>query len=126
MQPEERFWNKVQPTGFCWLWTAATQRDGYGRFGLTHDHIVQAHRFAYERLVGPIPDGMELDHLCRVRRCVNPDHLEVVTHAENMQRGIHSNSLKLRCLRGHEYTTHSGGKRYCNTCRKERYAARTG
>jgi hypothetical protein len=71
----------------CWLWQGNIHPDkGYGimrRGGLTR----RAHRFFYETLVGPVPDGLELDHLCRVRHCVNPDHLEPVTHAENLRRG---------------------------------------
>ena len=84
----DRFWPKVEFTGFCWNWTAGTSAKGYGCFRLGgHDgKRTSAHRVAYELLVGPIPDGLELDHLCRNRRCVNPDHLEPVTGDENKRR----------------------------------------
>lgn len=80
----EAFLSKVRllPTG-CLEWTAGTCNTGYGRYGRRS----RAHRFAYERLVGAVPDGMELDHLCRNRRCVRPDHLQPVTHTENIRRG---------------------------------------
>ena len=82
-----RFMAKVDTTapGGCWLWTAHRNADGYGVFRFD-GQMGGAHRFAYRLLVGPVPEGMELDHLCRVRHCVNPDHLEVVTHAENVRR----------------------------------------
>ena len=82
---EARFWEKVDvdPLG-CWLWTASVNEDGYGQF--MADRSVLAHRFAFELLRGPIPRNLELDHLCRVRPCVNPDHLEPVTHEENVRR----------------------------------------
>lgn len=82
---EERWWEKVAITEGCWLWTASLDGNGYGRF---HDgeRDTKAHRSGYEMLVGPVPDGLELDHLCRVRACVRPDHLEPVTHAENVRR----------------------------------------
>lgn len=79
----------------CWLWTGATSPQGYGRFnaGLREDaRNVLAHRWSYEHHVGPIPDGLDLDHLCRVRHCVNPEHLEPVTRQENVQRGHRARS----------------------------------
>lgn len=94
-----RFWAKVEKTDTCWLWTAALVK-GYGRFYDTDMRPVGAHRWAYELLVGPIPEGLTIDHLCRVRRCVNPDHLEVVTQRENVARV----PPKTHCPHGHAFT----------------------
>lgn len=69
----------------CWLWSSSTTGDGYGTGSIGGEAFL-AHRWAYERLKQPIPDGLEIDHLCRTRNCVNPEHLEVVTHRENMHR----------------------------------------
>jgi hypothetical protein len=82
-----RFWAKVEKTDGCWFWRARIIATGYGSFSLD-GRKVMAHRFAYELLVGPIPEDLELDHLCRVRHCVNPAHLEPVTHRENILRGM--------------------------------------
>lgn len=84
-----RFWAKVDidPPSGCWLWTGAVdEATGYGRFW-TADGLGYAHRIAHELFVGPIPAGLDIDHLCRVRRCVNPAHLEPVTRRENLLRG---------------------------------------
>jgi len=93
--PEQRFWDRVDkdgplPTwapflGSCWLWTAGKFPAGYGCLGVGGKSVL-THRFSYELLVGPIPEGLEIDHLCRVRACCNPSHLEPVTSAENVQR----------------------------------------
>lgn len=93
----ERFWSKVDKTGPipeqrpdlgpCWLWTAALFDSGYATFQPQHGHAVRAHRWIYQETVGSIPDGLVLDHLCRVRHCVNPSHLEPVTVGENVRRG---------------------------------------
>lgn len=77
-----RFWEHVQITTTCWLWTGPKSPLGYGRSSSSG-----AHRRVYEYLIGRVPEDMDLDHLCRVRNCVRPDHLEVVTHAENVRRG---------------------------------------
>ncbi len=84
---EERFLARVDQCGpdECWLWIT-TSTSAYGTFRLDSGRYVVAHRFAYELLVGPIPDGLTLDHLCRKTRCVNPAHLEPVTHSENSRR----------------------------------------
>ena len=76
---------EIDPSG-CWLWKGLVDRDGYGVFGLNRRSF-RAHRVAYELLVGPIPDGLMIDHLCRVTSCINPDHLEPVTNKENQARG---------------------------------------
>ena len=83
--PEGRFWAKVDRSGSCWLWLAATSH-GYGTFQ-SNGKLVRAHRYAYELLVGPIPGGLVIDHLCRTTACVNPEHLEPVTQRENLLRG---------------------------------------
>ena len=127
--PEEtaqRFWEKVEKTEGCWLWIASREGGGYGRFYLTHGHGVPAHRFAYELLVGPIPPGLEIDHLCRNRACVNPAHLEPVTHRINDLRGINPpamNARKTHCPHGHPYdllNTYTGykGCRDCRICHR--------
>jgi hypothetical protein len=76
-----RFLAKVDKADECWLWTARKNYKGYGMFRLG-SRVPYAHRVAYEHYVGPIPEGLQLDHICRVRHCVNPDHLEPVTNAE--------------------------------------------
>ena len=83
---KERFWAKVKKTDGCWLWTGWKNDRGYGNFEVDSTRTVKAHRFAYEVLVGPIPDGLTLDHLCRNPSCVNPEHLEPVTLRENIMR----------------------------------------
>lgn len=117
----------------CWLWTSSLVTHGYAQVKL-NGKSQQAHRFVYEQLVGKIPKGLELDHLCRVRNCVNPAHLEPVPHAENVRRGLagavaaERARSKTHCLRGHLYTEEStllqypkrGGNptRSCRLCRQ--------
>ena len=86
--PLQRLMDKVvKNDNECWIWTSRVDRGDYGYFHYEKKGR-RAHRVAYELLVGPIPDGLELDHICNVRRCVNPDHLEPVTHAENHRRRV--------------------------------------
>jgi hypothetical protein len=113
----------------CWAWQGATCF-GYGVVGMGRrsDGTQQTHRALYEIVVGPVPDGMQLDHLCRNRACCNPDHLEVVTRRENIMRGESTaaiNARKTHCKRGHEFTpenVHRGptGARQCITCTRMR------
>ena len=91
--------------GPCWLWLGSIA-GGYGRYG-KGPGTTMAHRIAWEMEHGPIPDGLELDHLCRVRRCVNPSHLELVTHRENVLRGegiAAREAVQTHCKYGHEFT----------------------
>lgn len=100
---EDRFWPKVDASGDCWLWTASRFPDGYGSFSV-NGRARGAHRVAYELLVGPIPSGLTLDHLCRNPSCVNPTHLEPVTDRENVRRGhgpTAVNARKTHCIHGH-------------------------
>jgi hypothetical protein len=130
----ERFMAKVdkQENG-CWLWTAATDRDGYGHFSFER-RTAQAHRVAYELLVGPIPEGLTLDHLCRERRCVSPEHLEPVTIGVNTLRGEAFTARQARqthCKRGHEFTSENtspqvaGRGRRCRACAQDARRRRT-
>ena len=119
----DRFWEKVDKSGDCWLWMAARQPTGYGRFGWAKGDVRMAHRVAYEFLVGPIPAGLVIDHLCRNPSCVNPAHLEPVTIAENNARGI-GRQPDTHCRRGHLFTPEStyrrpNGRKTCRTCYRE-------
>lgn len=114
----------------CWNWTRSKNWKGYGLFGMgqrpnsTQTKTVTAHRAAYELFVGPIPEGLDLDHLCRNRGCVNPAHLEPVTRKENLGRGLHRNRGRTHCIRGHELIPENiyvrkNGYRRCNVCHRE-------
>ena len=123
-----RFWSKVKvsPTG-CWIWLAAVNNQGYAFFGCRSRgawRMELAHRVAYAALVEPFPPGTESDHLCRVRACVNPDHIEPVTHSVNRLRGANSSSNRTHCPRGHPYNEantyhYPDGRRGCRTCHRE-------
>jgi hypothetical protein len=123
------FWKKVRQDGECWTWTACLNKFGYGWFNSCGEVTTQfAHRIAWIELRGPIPEGLELDHLCRNRACVNPDHLEPVPHGENVRRGDLSeaarkwNGDKAECLRGHPLNDEANayvdarGRRNCRAC----------
>lgn len=140
-----RFWKHVEvDPGGCWLWTAGAYSSGYGCFMVSSKPVrrtIGAHRWLYEQQVGPVPEGYQLDHLCRVRLCVNPSHLEAVTVSENARRreearrnglpssgvpvvmGNHSRD-KTHCPRGHSYSGENlyvppSGARHCRTCMLE-------
>lgn len=142
----ERFWVKVEVRGNdeCWPWTAGTYRSGYGQFGVSRDRNVAAHVFAYEECVGPVPEGLVLDHLCHNgdevcfgsstcphRKCCNPIHLLPRTRRANVLAGKTrpaANLLKTHCPQGHEYTPANtsvwNGKRKCRKCDADRHRAR--
>jgi hypothetical protein len=125
---ELRFYSKIQfdENTWCWNWTACKSSLGYGQFVVKNKKLM-AYRFSYELLKGHIPSGLELDHLCRNPKCVNPDHLEAVTHQENIKRG---NSGKLQkskthCIRGHEFNQENiypyRNNRHCKECGRIRH-----
>lgn len=119
MSATDRYLIEVQ-TG-CWIWIGAVDRYGYGRI----HHGKHAHRVFYEQRVGPIPDGLQLDHLCRATLCVNPDHLEPVTAAENQRRRY---AIQTHCHRGHSLLDEAnvrrrGAFRVCRACDVIRHAA---
>jgi hypothetical protein len=105
--PEVRFWTYVNKTDSCWLWTGAISSRGYGNFRGPNSRQVGAHIYSYELVNGPVPQGMFVDHACRVQRCVNPDHLAAKTNKENQEnRGDQANADNLSTgVRGvHKYT----------------------
>lgn len=120
-------WERLD-IGDCWEWTGPTDREGYGIVAAEHGGLI--HRAIWLLLVGPIEDGQPLDHLCRNRRCANPDHLEPVTHRENILRGFGpaaKYAKRSRCVRGHaltgpqaDVTMRPGQGRRCNVCNRDR------
>lgn len=100
----------------CWLWTRSRSRDGYG-WASYQNRTYQAHRLVYLLLVGEPGDGLHLDHLCRVRHCVNPGHLDPVTPAENLRRSELIPAGMTRCAKGHSFTDYSGQRR-CLICKQ--------
>lgn len=121
---DERFWSRVEKTDSCWNWTGSCFATGYASFWIPRRRVV-AHRYAYELLIGPIPEGLQLDHMCHNRKCVNPDHLRPVTAKQNREnllgatasntsggiRGVHwvSRVQKWRVTVGHNGRNHFGG-----------------
>lgn len=134
MTPNEtvRFWTKVDKSQDCWIWTGAKIPEGYGSFQV-EGRQQGAHRISYEETKEKIPDGYVLDHLCRNKACVNPNHLEVVTNRTNILRGesmAAQNARKIMCKRGHllnsDNLTPTGlrkGERNCKKCMRIRDAA---
>lgn len=132
MQSEAaRFIARLTVGDGCWEWPGSRDKQGYGRFAVPRTPRVSnrwlpklAHRIAYELFVGPIPDGLTIDHLCRNKGCVNPSHLEAVTQRVNNYRTPDFNGNKTHCPQGHEYAT-SGrayrGGRYCRVCDRDRW-----
>jgi len=121
-----KFHDKIVDTGTCWTWVASATLNGYGQVSVRINgerRVRYAHRAVYELLVGPIPEGMVIDHLCRNKLCVNPAHLEVVTNRENLMRGNGPGPVAARtnaCLRGHIGNWHvrKNGGRLCKTCQQ--------
>lgn len=142
---EERFWRLVEikdGEDSCWIWNGGKKPNGYGMFA-DGETIRNVHRYSYELLIGPIGDGLVLDHICRVRHCVNPEHLDPVLQKENVSRGAlcdeaaRSKALaRTHCVRGHELTEENTywaksptnfPRRVCRTCRRHglaRYRAK--
>ena len=124
----ERFAGRFAITDSCWNWTAGRNSHGYGGFFL-NGKMYHAHRIMHVLTTGkPIPQKMHVDHLCRNTQCINPKHLEVVTHRENILRGHNvasRNAVKTHCPSGHEYNERNTyvdklNRRYCRICRKQR------
>ncbi len=139
--PDTRFWNRVNKDGPlwngtpCWLWTGYLacrygNLVGYGKFHVRYEGsrqiMIPAHQWSYEQVKGLVPHGLEIDHLCRVLNCVNPDHLEAVTHYENQMRGaspVAMNAQKTHCKQGHEFNEQNTYKRpngrECRACKSQ-------
>lgn len=125
-----RIKNKIAIVGTCWEWQGSRSKLGYGRVNWG-GHAVNrlVHRVIWELLVGPVPAGLELDHICRNPPCCNPWHLEPVTHKVNLRRGKWPQKERTHCPQGHEYTPENTyappsrpNARYCKACHRMRYA----
>ena len=122
----ERFWEQIQKTETCWLWTGSLTRGGYGQIR-ADGRLQYVHRISCALVGHPIPEDLTADHLCRVRNCVNPDHIEAVSFRENVLRGIGptaDNARRGLCKKGHQllqlFTEH---RRDCRECTRERSRA---
>lgn len=131
----ERFWQKVdkngpipahaQSLGPCWVWIANTNRKGYGRFAVLYGCIVMPHRFSFALHYGETPYGLEIDHLCRNKLCVNPKHLEAVTGLVNHGRARQFRTYPTHCKRGHPLSGENlyigtGNRRVCRQCHSQK------
>lgn len=128
---------RVYPVTGCLEWTGRLDREGYGtvwiKAGLPKPRLCAAHRVSYEVFVGPIPEGLQIDHLCRNRRCINPQHLEPVTGRVNTRRSPFTpasiNAARTECVNGHAfdevntYVNPRTGWRNCRACKNERMRA---
>lgn len=128
MRTAEKFWAYVEKTNNCWLWRGSLNNQGYGNVRW-FNKTLKAHRVAYELTYSSIPEGLDLDHLCRTRNCVNPEHLEPVTRQENILRGegVAAEYLKrTHCKKGHEYAVtgfwvwKNSRARICKICSREK------
>jgi hypothetical protein len=121
---KRRFWHKIRVAGSCWEWTGSHDSLGYGHVSVA-GKMRKAHRVSFYIANGYLLDGLTIDHLCRNRGCVRPDHLELVTHTENMRRSESfsgKNHKKTHCPRGHEYDAkNKRGARICRQCDNKRY-----
>jgi HNH endonuclease len=123
----DKFWSNIEKTGSCWLWTAAITHEGYG--SLTINNLkIYAHRFSYELHCGIIPGDLTVDHVCRVRRCVNPDHLRLLSARDNVLAGMGitaMNARKTHCNKNHELSGDNlyippgrPNERHCRICKR--------
>lgn len=127
IKDDNRFWSKVEKTDYCWNWKSVLDAGGYGQFKY-NGKMVHTHRFVLKLIGVELIDGLQIDHLCRNRKCVNPTHLEQVTKRENILRGVSPSAIhakKTHCPKGHDYTTentyyYKRGGRQCKKCIIER------
>jgi len=122
----DNYFDNVEITESCWLWSGGLSTDGYGRFQIDGNREY-AHRLSYAWFIGDLPPypEVEIDHICRMTMCVNPNHLEVVLHIENCRRGDNAQRNKITCPSGHPYnlenTLFTGNQRQCRECGRQRF-----